>query len=111
MRTYKGHKGTANFETYTIRGNEWHIATCGNIEISVAQTDEGDYIATLRMYDRPMLSAMSDTAKCALKNLTIEARNTAWTDETFYNSQVFPLARDLNKWMKRDKRETYNDRR
>ena len=106
----KATKNNGTFEALnTTTGARW-TATRGEIEVWVGTTECGDYLATLWADNRPMVHAEGTDAHWALKQLAKECEATNWDDADFFSRDVFPLCKDLNDFMKRPMRETYNSR-
>lgn len=105
----KATKNGATFETINLAEGKWYIARKGDYAIDLYPC--GDYyLATLCGFTRPLINAEGNTPKWALHQLTLAAKQTAWTEEGFFEEVFFPLAKDLNEWLKRPARETYNSR-
>lgn len=108
----KATKNNGTFESINMvdGGTQW-IATRGELELSVNPACGGDwYLATLWCSDYPMIEVEGSTAKWALQQLAKQCKVTPWTDDEFYERDIFPLCKDLNDFMKRPPRETYNSR-
>lgn len=112
----KATKNNGTFESINMvdGGTQW-VATRGEYEILVNPACGGDwYLATLYFCDRydnrPLTETEGKTAKWALHQLAKQCKITPWTDDEFFERDIFPLCKDLNDFMKRPPRETYNSR-
>lgn len=110
----KATKNNGTFESINmVDGGTLWTATRGDYEVFVNPACGGDwYLATLYCYNRPMVEAEGESAKWALHQLAKECKATTWASEyeDFYGEVIFPLSKDLNDFMKRPPRETYNSR-
>ena len=105
----KAMKNSGTFEALNTREGIRYIATRNDIEIWVSPID-GGYLASLFAYNRLVEHVEGETAKWALHQLAKACAVTMWDDETFFDTQLFPTMKDLNDFMKRPPRETYNSR-
>ena len=105
----KAMKNGATFETYNNRDGKCYVAKHEELELWVEAAND-EYLATLCNYGRVLLCVEGNSAKWALHQLMVAAKGTSWTDDQFFATEVFPLAKNLNEWMKRPERETYNMR-
>ena len=104
----KATKNNGTFENLNTREGARYSAKRGNVEI-VATPCDNYYLATLWLYDRPMVSAEGYNATWSLGQLVKATKATAWTDENTINETV-TLAKDLYDFIKRPAREKYNNR-
>ncbi len=105
----KATKNNGTFEALNTREGMRYIATRGNVEIWVSPYECG-YLASLYTYDHPQAHTEGKTAGMALHFLAKQTAATVWDDESFFNSELLPLLKDLNDFMNRPARETYNSR-
>ena len=109
----KATKNGAKFEKFMTREGMLYVCSKGDydIELFPYQIDgETYYLGTLCGYARPLLSIEGTSATYTLGRLVKLAKRTAWTDANFFDDVVFPMSKDLNDWVKRPDRETYNSR-
>lgn len=105
----KATKNNGTFEALNTREGIRYIATRGDVEVWVSPISDG-YLASLFAYNRPAEHVEGETAKWALHQLAKACAVIVWDDETFFDAQLFPIMKDLNDFMKRPPRETYNSR-
>ena len=104
----KATKNNGTFEALNTREGMRYSAKRGEVEI-VATPCDGYYLATLWLYDRPKVDAEGHSAGHALGRLVKATAAISWTDEGVVD-EVTTLAKDLNQFIKRPARETYNNR-
>ena len=104
----KATKNNGTFEALNTREGIRYSAKRANMEI-VLTPCENYYHGTVWMYDRPKVDAQGETATWTLSRLAKATNEIVWTDENT-SKEVFDLAKDLNAFIKRPKRETYNNR-
>lgn len=107
----KATKNDGTFEALNTREGMRYIATRGNVEVWLSPYEYG-YTASLYTYNRPQMHADGVSATWALQQLAKECKATAWVSECddFFAEVIFPLCKDLNDFMNRPARETYNSR-
>ena len=100
---------TKNGMKFTTNAGFWSVEN-GLYEIVIGKCED-DFSASL-WFDgsRIMLEAEGYSPSWALHQFTLAARDIPWTDESFFADTIFPMAKNLNDWMNRPTRETYNAR-
>lgn len=109
----KATKNSTKFEKFMTREGMYYVCSKGDYDITLSPyqiNGETCYLGTLCGYARPLLSVEGTSAAYTLGRLVKLAKRTAWTDADFFGSVVFPMGKDLNDWVKRPDRETYNSR-
>lgn len=104
----KAMKNNGTFEALNMREGVRYSAKRGEVEIVVSPCDDY-YLATLWLYDRPKVDAEGHNASYALGRLVKATAAISWTDASVVD-EVVALAKDLNDFIKRPARETYNSR-
>lgn len=104
----KATKNNGTFEALNMREGVRYSAKRENMEI-VATPCNGDYFATLWLFDRPMVDAEGHSAGWSIAQLAKATKAIAWTEENTAD-EVWTLAKDLCGFIKRPARETYNSR-
>ena len=104
----KATKNNGTFEALNMREGVRYSAKRENMEIVLTPCD-GYYLATLWLFNRPMVDAEGHNANWSLAQLVKATKATAWTEENTAD-KVMALAKDLNQFVKRPARETYNNR-
>lgn len=104
----KATKNNGTFEALNMREGVRYIAKRENMEITLAPCD-GYYLATLWLFDRPMVHTEGHNANWSIAQLVKATKAIAWTEENVVD-EVQTLAKDLNAFVKRPARETYNSR-
>ena len=104
----KATKNNGTFEALNTREGVRYSAKRENVEI-IATPCNGYYLATLWLYDRPMVDAEGHNATWAVSQLFKATKAIAWTEESVI-TDTETLAKDLYHFIKRPARETYNSR-
>ena len=104
----KATKNNGTFEALNMREGVRYSAERENMEIVLTPCD-GYYLATLWLFNRPMVDAEGHNANWSLAQLVKTTKATAWTEKDTAD-RVQALAKDLNQFIKRPARETYNNR-
>lgn len=104
----KATKNNGTFEALNMREGVRYSAKRDEVEIVLTPCD-GYYLATLWLFDRPMVDAEGYSARWAVSQLAKATKAIAWTEENVVD-EVMALAKDLHAFIKRPARETYNSR-